>query len=211
MIRGIPAVVDPLPVLPALPVAGRERADAARNRAAILAAAGRLIRAHGVDGVTTDAVAVAAGVGKGTVFRRFGDRAGLLRALLDDHERAFQESFIRGRAPLGPGAPAPQRLVAFGHHLLDLVEVQGDLLAAAECGSPGLRLRHRVYATYRLHVAGLLRLACPDADVDYLADALLSVLAVDLVLFQRRELGLSLARLKDGWTRLSTAAIGAGV
>jgi len=196
-----------LPGLPLLPVAGRERADAARNRAAILGAAERLIAVHGVDCVTMDAVAVAAGVDKGTLFRRFGDRAGLLRTLLDTRERAFQEGFIRGPAPLGPGAPAAERLVAFGHHLLDLIEIQGDLLAAAECGSPGLRLRHRVYATYRIHVGTLLRLARPQADVEYLTDALLAALTVDLVLFQRRDLGLSLDALNDGWETLVVAVL----
>ncbi len=196
-----------LPGLPLLPVVGRERADAARNRAAILGAAERLVAARGVDCVTMDAVAAEAGVGKGTLFRRFGDRAGLLRALLDNRERAFQEGFIRGPAPLGPGAAPELRLVAFGHHLLDLIEVQGDVLAAAEFGPPGLRLRHRVYATYRIHVGTLLRLARPQADVEYLTDALLAALSVDLVLFQRRDSGLSLEALKDGWETLVVAVL----
>ncbi len=198
-----------LPSLPELPVVRRERADAARNRVAILCAAERLVAEHGAAAVSMDAVACAAGVGKGTLFRRFGDRPGLLRALLDDRERAFQDGFIRGAAPLGPGAPASERLVAFGHALLDLVDVQGDLLAAAESGSSGLRLRHQVYGTYRIHVGALLRQAVPGADVAYLTDALLAPLAVDVVLFQRRDLGLPLDELKAGWSALC-AAVTAG-
>ncbi|MFC3893513.1 helix-turn-helix domain-containing protein [Lentzea rhizosphaerae] len=61
-----------------------ERADAARNRAAVLAAASRLIGERGIEAVSMDDVAVAAGVGKGTVFRRFGDKAGLVRAVVDE-------------------------------------------------------------------------------------------------------------------------------
>ena len=53
-----------------------ERADAARNRAKLLTAARRLVARRGVDQVTMEAVARAAGVGKGTVFHRFGNRAG---------------------------------------------------------------------------------------------------------------------------------------
>ena len=53
-----------------------------------------------------EAVAAAAGVGKGTVFRRFGDRTGLVRALISDTEIEMQERMIRGAPPLGPGAPA---------------------------------------------------------------------------------------------------------
>ena len=56
-----------------------ERADAARNREAILAAALRLVETRGVDCVTMDTVASEARVGKGTLFRRFGDRTGLIR------------------------------------------------------------------------------------------------------------------------------------
>ncbi|MFD4642409.1 helix-turn-helix domain-containing protein [Lentzea sp. NPDC058436] len=60
-----------------------ERADAARNRAAILAAATELISSRGIEAVSVEDVALAAGVGKGTVFRRFGDKAGLVRAVVD--------------------------------------------------------------------------------------------------------------------------------
>ena len=79
-----------------------ERADARRNRLAVLCAAERLFAAHGVGNVSMEAVAAAAGVGKGTLFRRFGDRAGLARALLDESERRLQDGFLHGPPPLGP-------------------------------------------------------------------------------------------------------------
>src|SRR5271167_4241736 len=138
--------------LPMLESARPGRADAARNHVAVLEAAERLVAARGADAVTMDQVACAARVGKGTLFRHFDDRCGLMRALLDERERSFQEDFIRGPAPLGPGAPARARLLAFGERLLDHIEIQGDLLAAAENGAPGQRLRHSVYAAYHLHV-----------------------------------------------------------
>ncbi|EUA33870.1 bacterial regulatory s, tetR family protein [Mycobacterium xenopi 3993] len=82
-----------------------ERGDAARNRALLLDAARRLIGERGAEAVTTDDIAAAAGVGKGTVFRRFGSRAGLMMALLDDDERHLQQAFLFGPPPLGPDAP----------------------------------------------------------------------------------------------------------
>jgi AcrR family transcriptional regulator len=180
-----------------------ERADAARNRTAILCAAERLVAQRGVDCVTMDEVAAAAGVGKGTLFRRFGDRSGLLRALLDERERAFQEDLIRGEPPLGPGVPARERLIAFGHRLLEEIEIQGDLLLAAEAGAqPGMRLRHSVYATHRAHVTALLRNVTPASDCDYLADVFLAALAAEVVLYQRHALGMPLERLKEGWQEL---------
>src|SRR5262249_15009929 len=66
--------------------APRERADAARNRARALAAAEQLFAARGVTAVTMDDVATAAGVGKGTLYRRFKDKSGLAAALLNDRE-----------------------------------------------------------------------------------------------------------------------------
>src|SRR3954454_3811127 len=57
-----------------------ERADAARNRRKVLAAAEELFAARGVAAISMDDVAAAAGVGKGTLYRRFGDKSGLASA-----------------------------------------------------------------------------------------------------------------------------------
>lgn len=196
--------------LPMLAPVRQERADAARNHATILAAAGTLVSEHGATTVTMDQVACAAGVGKGTLFRHFGDRCGLMRALLDEREREFQEAFIRGPAPLGPGAPARERLVAFGERVLGHIEIQGDLLVAAEHGAPGERLRHSVYAAYRAHVSALLSESGYDGEIGYLADVLLSSLSGELVLFQLRELGMSQQRLGRCWGELVRAMLPTG-
>jgi len=91
-----------------------ERADAARNRRLLLATAREMLAAHGADKLTMDGLAERAGLGKGTVFRRFGTRAGIFQALLDDDERAFQQQVLSGPPPLGPGAPPLDRLIAYG-------------------------------------------------------------------------------------------------
>ena len=59
------------------------RADAERNRRRILDAARDVYAAHGV-GVGVDAVARAAGVGVGTLYRRFPTKEDLLRAIVED-------------------------------------------------------------------------------------------------------------------------------
>ena len=78
-----------LPVLEALPA---PRADAARNAARILDACERLFSERGVENVSMDEIAAEAGVGKGTLFRRFGDRAGLARAVIGERERRSRRS-----------------------------------------------------------------------------------------------------------------------
>jgi AcrR family transcriptional regulator len=195
-----------------LPVAGRsprERRDAARNREAILAAAQRLFEREGPAAVSMERVAEEAGVGKGTIYRRFGDRASLATALLDASERELQESLIRGAPPLGPGAPPVERLVAFGHAWLDVLVRHGDIVLASEHGPVGTRFRGAVYASHRAHVILLLREARPGADADYLADALLAALAAELVLFLRTDRGMDLERVKAGWTELVRSVVGA--
>jgi AcrR family transcriptional regulator len=204
--RALLPLLEPGSALPVLDEAP-ERADAARNRRRILAAAERLLAQRSVDCISMDAIAEEAGVGKGTLFRRFGDRTGLVRALLDDRERAFQDGFIRGAPPLGPGAPARERLIAFGHGLLEMTELRGDLLLAAETGGPDLRLRGLVYATYRAHVGALLAEAAPQIDVEYASDALLGPLAAGVVLHQLRARGMSMERVKDGWEQLVCAVV----
>jgi AcrR family transcriptional regulator len=82
-----------------LPSPATERSDAARNRARLLEAATRLIAERGAQHVTTQAIAQEAGVGKATVFRRFGDRNGLLLALVSDADAHFRQSCIAARLP----------------------------------------------------------------------------------------------------------------
>ena len=101
------------PHSPVINAAPPERADAARNRRRVLDGGGGAVRAPTRECVTMEAVAAEAGVGKGTLFRRFGDRAGLARAVISEHEIELQEQLIRGAPPLGPGAPragAPDRV-----------------------------------------------------------------------------------------------------
>ena len=205
-LASVPETSKPL-ALPMLGDVRHERADAARNRATILAAAEQLVAADGASVVTMDRVAHCAGVGKGTLFRHFGDRCGLMRALLDERERAFQEELIRGPAPLGPGAPPRARLIAFGARMYEHIEIQGDLLLAAENGAPGERLRHSVYAAYRAHVAALLQESDYSGERSYLADVLLAALSSELVLFQRREQELTRRQLASGWSELVCALL----
>src|SRR3954465_8339191 len=167
-------VIPGPPALPTIDAEPCERADAARNRRRILAAAARLIEQHGIDQVSMDAIAADAGVGKGTLFRRFGDRSGLVMALLDERTREFQDALIRGEAPLGPGAPAVDRGGAFGRGLRGLLEQHGEMLMAAELGARWVRGEAGVYALYRTHLAMLVRECDPAHDDEYLAEALLA-------------------------------------
>ncbi|MEW9553558.1 TetR/AcrR family transcriptional regulator [Nonomuraea sp. NPDC050783] len=194
-----------------LPVLGQpqpERADAARNRQKIIDVAARMIAEHGAAGLSLDEVARAAGVGVGTVYRRFGDRSGLIFALLDERERRFQTAFFSGPPPLGPGAPAMERIAAFLRALVDRVLAQHELFLLLERGRAGTF--SGPYRIHHIHLASLIGQARPDADAAYLADALLAPANAGLIALQRDERGMSVEQIKAGLTGLAAAALRAG-
>lgn len=180
-----------------------ERADAARNRARLLEAAARLVAERGAEHVTMHEVAEAAGVGKGTLFRRFGDRDGLLLALLGEAEAEFQEAYTEGLPPLGPGAPARDRLVAFGCALIERIAADADLGAAL--GRQVLHdRRHASYTgrAFHEHVSTLLREAGVDGDQDMLAHALLAFVTFETADYLHVGCGYPVARLQATWVDL---------
>src|SRR5436190_16036539 len=191
--------------LPMIESETAERADAARNRQRILTTAARLFSERGAHCVSIDEVADAAGVGKGTVFRRFGSRAALVLAVLGERERRFQEDLIRGEPPLGPGAPPRARLIAFGEALIDLLERHGPLLAAAEVG--GERLLSAPYGVYRLHATLLLREADSSCDAELLAEFLLGALSAQQFMYLRGQRGVQFVRIKGAWSELVDRAL----
>jgi AcrR family transcriptional regulator len=184
-----------------------ERADAARNRRLLLATAREIIAGQGADKLTMDGLADRAGLGKGTVFRRFGSRAGIFAALLDDDERDFQEQVLAGPPPLGPGAPAPDRLIAYGRARIDFLIGHRDIARGALDG------RERVPAgsqtpMSRAHIRFLLgQMNLGGADLDVLATQLTAALDAPLLLYLSAAVLTQAApqvseRLSRGWQDL---------
>lgn len=183
-----------------------ERADAARNRVAILAAALELVERCGVDAVSMEAVARAAGVGKGTLFRRFDSREGLMGAVLNESETAWQASVLSGPPPLGPGAAPYDRLIAFGHSRMRVNVTHGALIRAATGKDP---VRSRAAASFALmHVRHLLSLLGVTGDLRFLAYALLAPLEA-MAVDQQRVDGISLAEIEAAWDDLVRRVVGA--
>jgi AcrR family transcriptional regulator len=198
--------IPPLRELPVTDQAPQERGDAARNRTLLLGAARRLIAERGADAVTTDDIAAAAGVGKGTLFRRFGSRAGLMIVLLDEDEKAEQQAMMFGPPPLGPGAPPLDRLLAYGRDRLNFVHTHHALLSDAN-RDPQMRFIAPVMFHHR-HIRVLLEAAGTAGDLDAAAFALLALLDADYVQFQMTERGQTLEQLGDGWESVARKLCG---
>ena len=199
------------PSLTELSRALHERADAAANRQQILTAARELFDQRGVEQVTMDEIAHAAGVGKGTLYRRYPDKAALVVALMDacfvNLERETLEDIEAGSGKTS----AIDQLQAFFDRLIGWTEEHTQWLGViADQSSGSRRGAGRCGPIYRwLHgvVEYLLRLAAAagEANIDntvYTADVLLAAVDVDLYVFQRRERHYSPAQIRAGLHQL---------
>jgi len=175
-----------------------ERADAAANRRRILDAAERLFAERGPD-LTMSELAEAAGVGRGTLYRRYPDVASVAVALLDEHERALQARLLDGPPPLGPGAAPADRLAAFYGAMVELLERHLPLALGAEQGAA--RFATGAYGFWRTFVAAQLRQA--GVDDTALPDVLLAPLAPEAYAHLRRDRGQRPGQVVAALTRLT--------
>ncbi|MBF6319243.1 TetR family transcriptional regulator [Nocardia cyriacigeorgica] len=151
-----------------------------------------------------DDIAKAAGVGRGTLYRRYPDTNSIAVALLDEHERALQAQLLRGEPPLGPGAPPAERLAAFYAAMVELLDAHSELVLGAETG--GARFTTGAYGFWFAHVRSLLRAAGLDRP-DAMVDALLAPLAAE-VYQQQRARGLAPAQIAGALRQLAHALLG---
>lgn len=188
-----------------------ERADAAANRALILRTAERLFAERGVPKVCMAEIAEAAGVGKGTLYRRFASKAELCLSLMDRQLSEFQaESLARFRRQTAEGTPHLQQLADFLGALVAFTDVHSPLLSEVERGGllrPEEPLNVPHFWQF-MTVSALLRSAArrgelvADLDLDYVGEALLAPLQIDIFRFQRDARGYSIERIGDGLRRL---------
>lgn len=192
-----------------------ERADAARNRRHLLATAREILAEQDACELTMDGLAERAGLGKGTVFRRFGTRAGIFQALLDDEEREFQQAVLSGPPPLGPGAAALERLVAYGRARTSFL-ISNRVIARSALDGRERVPAGRQSPMSREHIRFLLAgMRLGAADVDVLAVQLTAALDGPPLLFLSSDLldedaADVTARLGDGWEDLVRRITGSG-
>ncbi|MGW2014200.1 TetR/AcrR family transcriptional regulator [Streptomyces sp. NPDC001927] len=161
----------------------RTRKDAARNRQAVLEAADALFaRSERPEDLTMADIAAAAGVGKGTLFRAFGDRAGLLRALYEARLEPVVEAVETGPPPLGPTAPPQDRVPA----LLDAIlcfklDNRPLALALEESGTSSSPYQAGHYAHWHDRLRSVLEQLPALPNPAFTAHALLAATRADLV------------------------------
>ena len=187
----------------------RERRDAVENRARILKTAVSLFAQYSVREVSMADIAKAAGVGKGTLYRRFANKGELCLALMDTQMRDFQnETFAHMQQSAMDDVPPLEQLTAFIDTLVYFTEDHSPLLCEVEregmlegVSDERIQLPH---FWQHMTIASLLKTAVfnktlsPTIDIEYTADALLSSLKADIFRFQRTVRGFSLERISAG-------------
>src|SRR3981081_433672 len=157
--------------------------SAERARQLLLPTPREMLAADGADKLTMDGLAERAGLGKGTVFRRFGTRAGIFQALLDDEERAFQEQVLSGPPPLGPGATPLDRLIGYGRARVGFLFAHREIARSALDGSQPVPAGPETTLS-RMHIRTPLRqIHLGAADLDVLAVQLTAALDAPLLLY----------------------------
>ena len=160
--------------------------------------------------ITMDAIALAAGVGKATLFRAFGSRDGLLDALWAAKLAMLREAVEAGGPPLGATVPSRQRAVAFLDAILTFKLANRHLLRAREV-APGLLQSDR-YRWMHVVLQGLLADAAEGMNVgwaSYGAHVLLAALHIDLV-EEMLTSGLSISEIRRAQTAHAEAVMSGG-
>ncbi len=132
--------------------APRRRADAERNRAALLDAAAAVFVASGVDAPVRD-VAAAAGVGLGTIYRHFPTRADLVVAVYRYQVEACAEA---ADALLADGDSPYTALTRWIDLFVDLLVTKHGLAAALRSDGAGFDALHSYFLDRLLPVAARL-------------------------------------------------------
>jgi AcrR family transcriptional regulator len=172
------------------------RADAIKNRHALLETARRLFVEQGVELVTMTHIAESAGVGKGTLYRHFENKTALCMALLDDDQRNLQQQTLQRLAQTDTPA---EKLIWFVRAVVDFVARNEAIIAVGDGNILTDATTHTsAHWWWWQTIYGLLRQTGLQADLPYLSDMFYALLDARLIYFQRHVRGYSSARIAKG-------------
>jgi AcrR family transcriptional regulator len=190
-----------------------ERRDAVEHRRRILEVARKLFAEHGVGAVSMHQIAKTAGIGQGTLYRRYAHKGDLCMDLLSERNERLVEDIATLLVEKN-NATALERLDGVLEHTLVFLEEQGALLGPVA----GATLHHfpcvegaksPTFESSSLHfwLYELLTLLLAEAvkdgelatlDIPFTADAILATINPLLYRFQRQQRGYSPERILQG-------------
>ena len=173
-----------------------ERRDAAENRQRILTVTQQLFAEQGIENVTMSQIAKAAGIGQGTLYRRYGNKGELCIALLKSNFPQLRERIDRHLAEIATSMSKLEQLNSFLEQLIAAIEDKFPLLSAigdAAIGPQrGMQFHNPWYEWTHGTISKLLNEAIAQGEIlplnaAFTADSLLATLSIDLYLFQRND------------------------
>ncbi len=154
-------------------------------------------------------IATAAGVGKATLFRAFGDRTGLIHALYQARLEPVSSAVEQGPPPLGPATPPLQRVPALLDAVLCFKLDNRHLALALEGTGTGSPYGTEHYERWHALLRDLLQGVPGLADSGFTAHALLAATRADLVAYLAGEKAAHREEMRDQLARFTTAVLGA--
>ncbi len=168
------------------------RADALKNRAVLLETAWRLFSEQGVEDVSMSAIAEAAGLGKGTLYRHFQSKHEICEALLDKDQRDLQARTLELMGK--PGDPR-EKLRWFLREVVNFAE-EHRLLFFAAVGAE--LLVHPAHWWWRQTIRALLIQMRIKGDLEYLTDMIYAQVSVNTLQYMRQIREYSTERVLSG-------------
>jgi len=192
-----------------------ERSDAAQNRQRILEVAKQLFAEERLDDTSMQEIAKVAGVGQGTLYRRFADKGELCEALFADDLETFRVAAEKHLGEAAADTPALARLEWLLAEKIRFVDAHLPLFLASHEIAGAKRYNNYKKSHHLWNLDQVTRLlteakASGEADVGDVAfttDAILASFSPPLLAYQRQELGYSLERIISGVTHVFIDAL----
>jgi AcrR family transcriptional regulator len=182
----------------------KERKDAAEHRRIILEKAHVLFTEHGVDGVSMHQIAKSAGIGQGTLYRRYAHKGELCLDLMQENSQSLYDE-IKQYVEINKAQPIKERLATVLQFCLDFVDEHSSWLVSIQAptceGRQSLFYQSPLYKSLHSVICGLLEEASSSVDHSkdpvITADMILASMTPELFLFMHRDRGYSKEEIKQ--------------
>jgi TetR/AcrR family transcriptional repressor of mexAB-oprM operon len=177
----------------------KERKDAAEHRRIILEKAHSLFTEFGVDGVTMHQIAKSAGIGQGTLYRRYSHKGEICLDLMQENSQHLIDE-INKYIEFNKDQPIKDRLAEVLHNCIEFVVKYSPWLVSIQAptceGRQSLVYHSPLYKSLHSAICGLLE-ETSAKDPIIQADMILASLTPELFLFMQQDRGYSLEEIKQ--------------
>jgi AcrR family transcriptional regulator len=136
---------------------------------------------------------------------QFGDRTGLVQAVLEPRVAALREAMESGPPPLGPGGPPADALHACLDALFGFVWANRSLIRALEHLGPHIYYANDASQFWIAELTRRISAAIPGTDASYLAHAVFTALRADVTDYLASACGMTPGRIRTGLHSLAAA------